>query len=148
MPGAARRRRARVPNVYRLGAALPAAQHASGAHALLAGFIQHIAFAREQCHAPFASLQAHAQVRAACARAWRAVAGGNAGSARCSPLAAPRMHTRALHPQACQQLQQQQAQTGRRARLKTSSRRSLKVWRRSSRGHAGLALPCLVLQQR
>jgi hypothetical protein len=60
MPG---RRRKRDPNVYNLEIPLAVAAHSCGAQYLLAAFIKHLVFAREQCHAPFNELENHVQVR-------------------------------------------------------------------------------------
>jgi hypothetical protein len=59
-------RRRRQPSTYML--CLPqlgAANHPVGARALLSAFIQHLVFAREQCHAPYAQLAALAAEHAA-----------------------------------------------------------------------------------
>ncbi|KAF8063796.1 hypothetical protein HT031_003653 [Scenedesmus sp. PABB004] len=54
----AMRRRA-PPAGHTLRLDLPVAASSAGAAALLSAFVQHLAFAREQCHAPFAQLDAH-----------------------------------------------------------------------------------------
>lgn len=59
MPG---RRRKRAPNVYNLEVPLAVAAHSVGAQYLLAAFMKHLVFAREQCHAPFNELENHVQV--------------------------------------------------------------------------------------
>jgi hypothetical protein len=48
--------------VYNLEVPLAVAAHSCGAHYLLAAFIKHLVFAREQCHAPFNELENHVQV--------------------------------------------------------------------------------------
>ncbi|KAF6265591.1 hypothetical protein COO60DRAFT_1456961 [Scenedesmus sp. NREL 46B-D3] len=58
MPG---RRRKRAPNVYNLEVPLAVAAHSVGAQYLLAAFMKHLVFAREQCHAPFNELENHVQ---------------------------------------------------------------------------------------
>lgn len=58
MPG----RRKRIPNIYNLEVPLAVAAHNVGAQYLLATFIKHLVFAREQCHAPFNELEKHVQV--------------------------------------------------------------------------------------
>lgn len=57
MPG----RRKRIPNIYNLEVPLAVAAHNVGAQYLLATFIKHLVFAREQCHAPFNELEKHVQ---------------------------------------------------------------------------------------
>lgn len=61
MPG--RRRGQSVPNVYNLHVPVALAAHTSAAQALLVAVIKHLAFSREQCHAPYAQLEKHAQVK-------------------------------------------------------------------------------------
>jgi len=114
MPG-----RRRIPNVYNLHVPMDIAAHPSAAQALLGAVIKHLSFSREQCHAPFAQLETHAQVPGGCILApdaCTAAQSAHAGS-----------HT-SLYLQACQQQQQQQLQhRGRRKRLPSSARKAIKV---------------------
>eukprot|EP00879_Flechtneria_rotunda_P012704 GHRR01013266.1.p1 GENE.GHRR01013266.1~~GHRR01013266.1.p1 ORF type:complete len:277 (+),score=85.69 GHRR01013266.1:308-1138(+) len=90
MPGLKRR----CPNIYNVHVPLEVAQHSCGAYAIVAAFIKHLAFAREQCHAPLSDLE-------------RLV-------------------------QACKQERQLRQHTGRRLRLKASTRKAIKFHDRLS----------------